>query len=73
MRANQRAHFICYRMLGKGEPDEARVTECKQQLSKNLDVYEKILSKQTYLAGEVSASEYHSKDTIRSLIDLHLG
>ena len=41
-------------MKGQGEPDEEKVASLKQQLSKNLDVYEKILSKQPYLAGDVS-------------------
>ncbi len=41
-------------MRGTGEPDEVKVASLKQQLNTNLDVYEKILSKQPYLAGEAS-------------------
>jgi glutathione S-transferase len=41
-------------MRGEGEPDEAKIASLKQQLNTNLDVYEKILSKQAYLAGDVS-------------------
>ena len=40
-------------MKGEYEADEAKVASMKEQLSKNLDVYEKLLSKQPYLAGEV--------------------
>ena len=42
------------RMRGQGEADEERVASLKKQLNTNLDVYEKILSKQPYLAGDVS-------------------
>ncbi len=45
--------FVKFRMKGQGEADEDKVTSLKQQLNKNLDVYEKILSKQPYLAGDV--------------------
>jgi glutathione S-transferase len=45
-------------MRGAGEPDEIKVASLKQQLNTNLDVYEKILSKQPYLAGEVSISVF---------------
>jgi glutathione S-transferase len=41
-------------MKGEGEPDEDKVASFKKQLNTNLDVYEKILSKQPYLAGDVS-------------------
>jgi glutathione S-transferase len=41
-------------MKGQGEPDEEQVASFKQKLNTNLDVYEKILSKQPYLAGDVS-------------------
>jgi hypothetical protein len=41
-------------MRGQGEPDEEQVASFKQKLNTNLDVYEKILSKQPYLAGDVS-------------------
>ncbi|CAF0760156.1 unnamed protein product [Adineta ricciae] len=40
------------KMKGLGESDEARVATLKQQLSEKLDVYDKILSKQPYLAGQ---------------------
>ena len=41
-------------MKGEGESDEAKVASLKEKLNANLDVYEKILSKQPYLAGDVS-------------------
>jgi glutathione S-transferase len=41
-------------MKGEGEPDEDKVASFEKQLNTNLDVYEKILSKQPYLAGDVS-------------------
>jgi len=46
-------------MKGQGEPDEAKVASFKTQLNTNLDVYEKILSKQPYLAGDVSHVELY--------------
>lgn len=46
--------FLDSRMRGQGEADEERVASLKKQLNTNLDVYEKILSKQPYLAGDVS-------------------
>jgi glutathione S-transferase len=48
-------HFITFRMKGQGDPDEEKVASLLKQLETNLDVYEKILSKQPYLAGEVRA------------------
>ena len=49
--------FLSYsflnRMLKIGESDETRVAQLEQQLSDKLDVYDKILSKQPYLAGQV--------------------
>jgi glutathione S-transferase len=41
-------------MKGEGEADEDKVASLKQQLNTNLDVYEKLLSTQPYLAGDVS-------------------
>ncbi len=41
-------------MLGRGEPDEAKIAEFKEELIAKLDVYEEILSKQPYMAGQVS-------------------
>ena len=41
-------------MKGLGEPDEVAVASMMKQLNAKLDVYEKILSKQPYLAGQVS-------------------
>lgn len=39
----------------RGEnPDMNKVAEFRRDLGENLDVYEKILSKQQYLAGNVS-------------------
>jgi glutathione S-transferase len=40
-------------MLKAGESDETRVEQLKEQLSDKLDVYDKILSQQPYLAGQV--------------------
>jgi hypothetical protein len=40
-------------MLGRGEPDEAKIAQFKEELVPSLDVYEKILSKQPYMAGQV--------------------
>ncbi|UJR28223.1 hypothetical protein I4U23_009473 [Adineta vaga] len=40
------------KMKGLGDADEAKVTSFKKELSTKLDVYEKILTKQPYLAGE---------------------
>ena len=40
-------------MLGRGEPDEAKIAQSKKGLIGKLDVYEKILSKQAYMAGQV--------------------
>ncbi len=41
-------------MLGRGEPNEAKIAEFKEELNFKLNVYEKILSKQPYMAGQVS-------------------
>ncbi len=41
-------------MRGLGEADEAKVASLKEQLSSKLDVYDKILAKQPYLAGQVN-------------------
>jgi len=40
------------KMKGLGEADETKVASLKEQLNAKLDVYEKILSKQPYLAGQ---------------------
>lgn len=37
-----------------GDPDMNKVAALRRDLSENLDVYEKILSKQPYLGGDVS-------------------
>ncbi|CAF0989253.1 unnamed protein product [Rotaria sordida] len=39
-------------MKGLGDPDEAKIALYREQLNAKLDVYEKILSKQPYLAGQ---------------------
>lgn len=41
-------------MFSRTEPDEVKVAEFKEQLIAKLDVYEKILSKQPYMAGQVN-------------------
>ncbi|CAF3264940.1 unnamed protein product [Rotaria socialis] len=38
---------------GLGEPDEAKVASLKEQLNAKMDVYDTILSKQSYLGGQV--------------------
>lgn len=40
-------------MLNRGETDEERVDQLKEQLNEKLDVYEKILSKRPFLGGQV--------------------
>jgi len=44
------------RFLNLGDTDEKQVNELKEQLNQKLDVYDKILSKQPYLAGQVNKS-----------------
>ncbi len=39
-----------------GEPDMAKVAVLRKELGDNLDVYEYILSKQSYIGGEVRHS-----------------
>ena len=39
--------------MNRGETDEGRVEEMTRQLNEKLDVYDKILSKRPYLAGDV--------------------
>jgi glutathione S-transferase len=46
------------RLLGLGEPDEAKIAQFKEELASKLDVYERILSKQPYIAGQVSLVFY---------------
>jgi len=36
-----------------GEPDMAKVATLKKELADNLDVYEYILSRQSFIGGEV--------------------
>jgi hypothetical protein len=45
------------RIVGRGEPDEVKVAQFKEELMAKLDVYEKILSKQPYMAGQVSKNK----------------
>ncbi len=45
-------------MKGLGEADPAKVASLKEQLNGKLDVYEKILSKQPYLAGQVNKEQF---------------
>jgi len=49
-------------MKGLGEADPAKVASLKEQLNAKLDVYDKILAKQPYLAGQVN----QNKDIFRS-------
>ena len=41
-------------MLGRGEPDEAKIAQFKEELIEKLNVYDKILARQPYMAGQVS-------------------
>ncbi len=41
-------------MMGRGEPDQAKIASLIEQLNAKLDVYDKILAKQPYLAGQVN-------------------
>lgn len=50
--------FMLNRLLGLGEPDEGKIAQFKDELSTKLDVYERILSKQPYIAGQVSYKIY---------------
>ena len=51
--------FILFiRVKGLGESDEAKVASLKEELNAKLDVYEKILSKQPYLAGQVDKENF---------------
>ncbi len=50
----QKLFIVSIRMKGLGEADEARVASLKEQLNSKLDVYDKILAKQPYLAGQVN-------------------
>jgi glutathione S-transferase len=44
--------IIDYRKKGLGPPDEARVAQTEKDLDAVLAVYDKILAKQKYLAGD---------------------
>jgi glutathione S-transferase len=46
--------IVSIRMMGRGEPDQAKIASLIEQLSAKLDVYDKILAKQPYLAGQVN-------------------
>lgn len=48
-----KCRFIVFRMRG-GEPDMEKVANARRTLGENLDVYEKILSKQQFIGGEVN-------------------
>ncbi|CAF2778973.1 unnamed protein product [Rotaria sp. Silwood2] len=50
--ANQIASEKIFKRMRGGEPDMAKVTQLRRDLSENLDVYEKILSKQPYIGGQ---------------------
>ena len=45
--------FMDSRMKGQGHADEEQVASLKKQLNTNFDVYEKILSQQPYLGGDL--------------------
>ena len=58
-------------MKGEGESDEAQVASLKKELNGKLDVYDKILSKQPYLAGQVNKRRRIFIEIIHYII--HLG
>jgi len=53
-KSSKKVFIVSIRMKGLGEPDQARVASLKEQLNAKLDVYDKILAKQPYLAGQVN-------------------
>jgi glutathione S-transferase len=55
-------------MTHSGETDEKRVKELKAQLNDKLDVYDKILSKQPYLAGQVNTRLFFVKFYIINIV-----
>jgi len=57
-------------MKGLGEADPAKVASLKEQLNGKLDVYEKILSKQPYLAGQVNKEQFLIEFFIHYLLNL---
>jgi hypothetical protein len=64
------------RMLGRGKSDENKIAQFKKELMAKMDVYEKILSKQPYMAGQVSRTFLLFKFTdfpIFAIIDIHFG
>ena len=50
-----------------------KVNELKQQLNDRLDVYEKILARREYLAGEVSGVLSLPAVAYDRIVDLHIG
>ncbi len=51
----QKKSFIAsIRQVGRGKPDQAKIASLNEQLNAKLDVYDKILAKQPYLAGQVN-------------------
>jgi len=46
------------------EPDEALVNEHLQKISSKLDVYEQILSKQKYIAADVSPKPFKATHSV---------
>jgi len=58
-------------MLNLGEPDEIKVNQLKEQLNEKLDVYEIILSKQPYLAGQVTKKFFIKFYMISLFLDIY--
>lgn len=47
---------ISHRFVTGGDPDPEKIKGEADKLAKKLDVYEKILSKQNYIVGDVRAA-----------------
>jgi glutathione S-transferase len=50
---SKKSFIVSIRPIGLGKPDQAKIASLKEQLNAKLDVYDKILAKQPYLAGQV--------------------
>ena len=64
--------FLLIRMMNVGETDEETVIQLKQQLESKLDVYDQILSRRDYMAGDVSGG-FCIFVAHLGILDLHVG
>lgn len=60
-------------MVGRGEPDEAKIVQFKEELIEKLNAYERILAKQPYMAGQVHQPTSPHTYMVSTLVDVHLG